>query len=111
MGRDAVDLPDLVDDLRALVLSQRVLLEEKEALADQRAAVIEDKQSLLEERSDRIDALEEIIRLLRSQRFAPKSEKAPVNQLGLFNEAEAGIHETETGEGEEEIDVLPPQAA
>ena len=91
MGRDAVDLPDSVEDLHALVLSQQSLLE--------------DKEMRLEEKSDRIDALEEIIRLLRSQRFAPKSEKAPVDQLGLFNEAEAGLYEAEEDEGEEEIDV------
>jgi transposase len=100
MGRDTVDLPDSVEDLRALVLSQQTLLEDKQTL-------LEDKQTRLEEKSDHIDALEEIIRLLRSQRFAPRSEKTPVNQLGLFNEAEAGIHETETDESEEEIEVQP----
>ena len=38
---------------------------------------------------DRIETLEELVRLLRHQRFGRKSEKAPVDQLGLFNEAEA----------------------
>jgi len=91
MGHEAVDLPDSVDDLRALVHSQQTLLEEK--------------QSVVDEQSDRIGFLEEAIRLLRSQRFAPKSEKASRHQLGLFNEAEAGVHEAEAEDAEEAIDV------
>ena len=36
-----------------------------------------------------IEHLQEQVRLLLAQRFAPSSEKIPDGQLGLFNEAEA----------------------
>jgi transposase len=98
MGRGEVELPDSVEDLRALVLSQQGLIEEAQSR-------VEEKQSLVDEQHDRIEFLEEAIRLLRSQRFAAKSEKASRSQLGLFNEAEAGVHEDAVGEIEEEIDV------
>ncbi len=84
MGREGIDLPDSVEDLRALLRS---------------------KQALLDEQAERIEALEELVRLLRHQRFGSKSEKASTHQLGLFNEAEAAVHELEKGEGEDVIDV------
>jgi transposase len=105
MGRSEVNLPDSVEDLRALVVSQQTLLADKQALLEENEALANERAAALEEKSDRIDALEEIIRLLRSQRFAPKSEKTPANQLGLFNEAEAGAHEAAEDEADEEIDV------
>jgi transposase len=94
MGRDEVELPDSIEDLRALVLLQQSRL-------DEQTCVLDENRSALEERNDRIETLEELVRLLRHQRFGRKSEKAPVDQLGLFNEAEAGAHEAE----EDEIDV------
>jgi transposase len=104
MGSEGVELPDSIEDLRSLVLS-------KQALLDAQAVVIEDKQArvdeqaiVIEEKSDHIDALEELIRLLRHQRFGRTSEKASTHQLGLFNEAEAHAHEVE-GDEEDEIDV------
>ena len=99
MGRVEVELPDSIEDLRALVLSQQSLLDEK-------TSVLDENRSALEERNDRIEVLEELVRLLRHQRFGRKSEKAPVDQLGLFNEAEASAHEAEAEEDDEdEIDV------
>jgi transposase len=90
VGREGIDLPDSVEDLRALVLSKQALLDEQVAVLDEQA--------------DRIEALEELIRLLRSQRFGRKSEKASTHQLGLFNEAEASVHEI-AGDAGDEIDV------
>ncbi len=103
MGREGIDLPDSVEDLRALVLSQQALLEQRQALVDEQAAVLEERQSVVDEQADRIDALEELVRLLRHQRFGRRSEKAATHQLGLFNEAEASVHEQ--GEEEAPIDV------
>jgi transposase len=96
MGRVEVELPDSIEDLRALVLLQQSRL-------DEQTCVLDENRSALEERNDRIETLEELVRLLRHQRFGRKSEKAPVDQLGLFNEAEAGAHEAEAEE--DEIDV------
>ena len=80
MGSEGVELPDSIEDLRSLVLS-------KQALLDAQAVVIEDKQVrvdeqaiVIEEKSDHIDALEELIRLLRHQRFGRTSEKVPAGQ-------------------------------
>jgi len=99
MGREGVELPDSIEDLRSLVLSQQSLLEEQTSALDA-------NRSALEESQERIETLEEFIRLLRQQRFGRKSEKAPVDQLGLFNEAEASTQAAEAEEGDEdEIDV------
>jgi transposase len=99
MGREGVELPDSIEDLRSLVLSQQSLLEEQTSALDA-------NRSALEESQERIETLEEFIRLLRHQRFGRKSEKAPVDQLGLFNEAEASTQAAEAEEGDEdEIDV------
>lgn len=68
----ADNLPDDVDALKALV---RQLQGEKDALAQQHKA--------------EIDRLHEELRLLLAKRFGPSSEKAPAQQLGLFNEAES----------------------
>ena len=93
MGRGEIELPDSIDELRALVLSQQSLL-------DEQTSVLDERQSALEERNDRIETLEELVRLLRHQRFGRKSEKAPVDQLGLFNEAEASAQAVEAEENE-----------
>jgi transposase len=51
--------------------------------------IIVQQQTQLEQKSEQISALEEYVRLLRSKRFGTSSERAPIDQLGLFNEAEA----------------------
>ncbi len=40
-------------------------------------------------KDQRIHSLEELVQFFKNQKFAPTSEKVPLNQLGLFNEAEA----------------------
>jgi hypothetical protein len=64
------------------VLSQRVLLDEQTACIEgkwtrleENEALASDQASLTDEQTGRIEFLEEALRLLRSQRFAPKSEK------------------------------------
>jgi transposase len=110
MRRDTGDLPSSVEPVCALVLSQRVLLDEQTACIEgkwtrleENEALASDQASLTDEQTGRIEFLEEALRLLRSQRFAPKSEKTSRQQLGLCNEAEAVVHEAEAGE--EAIDV------
>jgi transposase len=105
MGHEGIDLPDSVEDLRALLVSQQALLNEQTTLIEAKQALAEEQSSVIDEQSDRIGFLEEAIRLLRSQRFAPKSEQASRHQLGLFNEAEATVHGAEGEDVEEEIDV------
>ena len=68
MGTTAGKLPDDVDALKALVLEQYQALHERDA---------------------HIAYLREQLNLAIAKRFAPSSEKAPADQLGLFNEAEA----------------------
>ena len=106
MGEGKVALPDSVEALRALVLSKQARLDAQAAVIGEQQARVDELTGVVEEKTDRIDVLEELVRLLRSQRFGRKSEKASTHQLGLFNEAEAGVHEVEGGEAEDdEIDV------
>jgi hypothetical protein len=89
MGREGIDLPGSVEDLRALVLSQQARLDEQAVVIEEKQARVDELSGVVEEHVDRIDVLEELVRLLRHQRFGRTSEKASTHQLGLFNEAEA----------------------
>jgi transposase len=84
MKTTPADLPDSIEDLRALLLLQAEKHEEE-------------KQQIKREYSEEISQLREYIRLLKSHRFGPKSERSPSSQLGLFNEAEVAVDE-ESGE-------------
>jgi transposase len=68
MAKVVQDLPENIDALKQLVSAKEQMLLDK----DQRIAV-----------------LEEQLRLLMHKRFGASSEKASLDQLGLFNEAEA----------------------
>jgi len=97
------DLPDSVEDLRALVLSQQA---EIEAHAEQAAK----HEQTISEYTEEIGQLREYIRLLKSQRFGPRSERTSSEQMGLFNEAEATAEEgageeAEAGSGEAVLEV------
>ena len=61
----------------------------------ERDALIAQHEVSLAERDAMIEQLQEQVRLLLAQRFAPSSEKMPDGQLGLFNEAEASAEEEE----------------
>jgi transposase len=97
------DLPESVEDLRALVLSQQA---EIEAQTEQAAK----HEQTISEYTEEIGQLREYIRLLKSQRFGPRSERTSSEQMGLFNEAEATAEEgageeAEAGSGEAGIEV------
>ncbi len=74
MSTDMINLPDNIDELKALVLHH--------------ATNEEQLVSKLDTYQDEINFLREQLRLLVHRRFGPSSEKGSVNQLGLFNEAE-----------------------
>jgi transposase len=76
-----VDLPDSIEDLRALVLRQQ-----------------EQHETEISERDEEITQLREYIRLLKSQRFGPSSERTAPDQMGLFNEAETLCEEASSAE-------------
>jgi transposase len=68
MPTSTTSLPDDVEALREIITQQ---------------------QAQLEHKSEQISTLEEYVRLLKSKRFGTSSERTPIDQLGLFNEAEA----------------------
>ena len=86
MTKVAKDLPESIDALKALVVANEELVFAKDK-------VISAKEQLLLEREQRIAVLEEQLRLLTHKRFGASSEKASLDQLGLFNEAEAAADE------------------
>jgi len=72
-----------------LLLSQAAQHEaEKQQLLSEKQEIVSEKQQIVSEYSAEIQQLREYIRLLKSQRFGPRSERTPSEQLGLFNEAE-----------------------
>ncbi len=89
MATTPVDLPDSIEELRALVLRQQELLIDQGARHEQTVS----------EYSEEISQLREYIRLLKSQRFGSSSERSPSSQLGLFNEAES-IHDEDDAQTE-----------
>ena len=76
----------------------------------ERDAVIASHEASIAERDAMIEHLQEQVRLLLAQRFAPSSEKMPDGQLGLFNEAEASAAEHEPSESEPGTEVGGPSA-
>ena len=72
MTKTPAELPETIEELRALVFLQQ-----------------ENHEVELSERNEEISQLREYIRLLKSQRFGARSERSHISQLGLFNEAEA----------------------
>lgn len=88
------DLPDRVEDLRALLLLQQSERAELNAKIDEYKAENE--------------RLAEAVRLLKSQRFGRSSERSPAEQLGIFNEAEVEADaERDAAEAEEATVDVP----
>jgi transposase len=85
---DAADLPDDVLTLKA---------------------IISEKSALLRAHELRIAVLEERLRLAAHKRFGASSEKADADQLGLFNEAEAGAVAESAAEASENATVTIPE--
>ena len=86
------ELPTSIEALRDLVVQQQALLDEK--------------QSTIETQAEKIAYLEEWKRLIDSQRFAAKSEKASSDQFPLFNEAEVEARALD-GEPDDETISVP----
>jgi transposase len=88
------ELPNSVEALRALVLRRGTELLERNAQIEARDTQIQERDAELEARDAEIAQLREYLRLLRHQRFGPKSEKGHPGQLWIFNEAEQQMAET-----------------
>jgi len=104
-------LPDSIEELRALVHLQQVQLTKREEQLLQREEKIAQQEQKVTEYSEEIAQLREYVRLLKSQKFGPRSERSNASQLGLFNEAEAesGEEDGETsddGGREEQVDTV-----
>ena len=80
------ELPDSIEELRALVLLQQEKQQHHET-------EIVERDEEISERNEEIGQLREYIRLLKSQRFGPSSERSHSSQMGLFNEAESIVDE------------------
>ncbi|GAF92388.1 unnamed protein product, partial [marine sediment metagenome] len=52
---------------------------------------VEALRKIIAQQAEQISALEEYVRLLKHHRFGARSERASIDQLGLFNEAEAMV--------------------
>ncbi len=98
MTTTPAELPDTIEELRALVLLQH-------AKQEQHEIVISERDFEISEHKEEISQLREYIRLLRSQRFGPTSERSVADQLGLFNEAET-LCDAESAE-EEDVTPIP----
>jgi transposase/uncharacterized coiled-coil protein SlyX len=97
MKTTPADLPDSIEDLRALLFLQAEEHEEEKQqfelkVAEQEQEIAKQEQTV-SEYSEEISQLREYIRLLKSQRFGPRSERSVAEQMGLFNEAEAAADE------------------
>jgi len=91
------DLPDSVEELRALVLLQQAEVEKHTAESHSL------RQTLNEYKAEN-ERLAEYIRLLKSQRFGRSSERTDPQQPVLFNEAEV-LADASPAEEEETVDV------
>ncbi len=82
------DLPDSVEELRALVLVQQDQIAERDVQLSEHSEEISKHEQTVSEYSTEISQLREYIRLLKSQRFGRSSERSDPLQPPLFNEAE-----------------------
>jgi transposase len=82
--------------------NMRVLLSEIDDLLEKKDNIIDKKTSVITSQKQRIEFLEEYLRLEKSKRFASSSEQTTAEQGRLFNEAEA------SSEPEQE-ELLPEQ--
>jgi transposase len=90
MATTPAELPDSIEELRALFLLHANQHAEEKRQLELRISKQEDT---VEEYSEEISQLREYIRLLKSQRFGARSERSHSSQMGLFNEAESIVDE------------------
>jgi transposase len=96
------DIPDSIEELRALVFLQQ---EEHAAEIAERNTEIAERNTEISECNEEISQLREYIRLLKSKRFGTSSERTVAEQMGLFNEAEVLCDQT--SDTEEAIIEIP----
>lgn len=65
----------------------------------------EELLAIISQQSQQIDALTEIVRILKYRQFGNKSEKIPPEQLGIFNEAELPRNPELIEKADEEIHI------
>ncbi|MEQ1789933.1 MAG: IS66 family transposase [Rickettsiales bacterium] len=70
-------------------------------------ALLAEKDSHITQQSQQINALTEMLRIYRYRQFGNKSEKMPLEQLSIFNEAELPKNVEAIIEADEEIHVTP----
>lgn len=68
-------------------------------------SLLGEKDSHIAQQTQQIDALTEIVRILRHRQFGNKSEKIPAEQLGIFNEADLPKNPEIIEKSDEEIHV------
>ncbi len=95
-----LQLPDDVDALKKLVLAKQVQVQSSQEK-------LQTFETTTTHQQQRIDYLEEQLRLLLQKRFGASSEQGTIDQLGLFNEGEAT--EGDTVEADEGVTVQPHQ--
>ncbi|HEB89102.1 MAG TPA: IS66 family transposase [Deltaproteobacteria bacterium] len=111
------ELPDSVEELRALLLLQqsehaqlRDEHTELRAILDEYEAQGETLRATLDEYKVENERLAEAVRLLKSRRFGRSSERSPSTQLGIWNEAEAVVDlegaDVGSGGAEDEEDTI-----
>jgi transposase len=91
------ELPDSVEDLRALLSLQQGVIDEH---AKEKTRL----EQTLDEYKVENERLAEAVRLLKRQRFGRSSERSPSEQLGIFNEAEVVVDAEDTAETKAEAD-------
>ncbi|PCH93576.1 MAG: IS66 family transposase [Gammaproteobacteria bacterium] len=70
------------------VLSMQDLLSKKDGVIKEKSDIIAKKSDVISEQKQRIEILEEYLRLSKVKRFGASSEQTPPEQGNLFNEAE-----------------------
>jgi transposase len=107
MSKTPADLPDSVEELRALVVLQQNLLGERDRKIAARDNEIVRYEQTVSEYSNEISTLREYVRLLKSQRFGAKSERSGSAQLGFFNEAEVACDDEAKNEPGDDAVAVP----
>ena len=108
MDTTPAELPDSIEELRALVFLQaeqheQVVMKHEQVIAKHEQEITSHEQRVCEY-SEEISQLREYIRLLKSQRFGVRSERSVPGQMGLFNEAETLCDEAAREAGSEELE-------
>lgn len=100
--RETNKLPNNIEGLRKHIQSISEDYNEKEISYKKELSLYKEKINFYK---DEIDNLNDLVRLLRRQKFAPKSESISAEQLRLFNEAELDAKDNPEEKEEEKTTV------